>query len=212
MDAFREAYAEAVGPGDAPVSGFLDLMGDSFPNILNALGLPGEMWGPFIEASRSRLNQVHLHEDVVEVCREFRDRVPLAILTGKDRARTVEILDHFEISSLFSAVATGSDGFAPKPSSAGVHWICERSNSSPSKTCVVGDAPADMIAARQAGCWGIGCSWGIGGDDAIREGGANEVVNDAFELRASLERWITHAGVALAVGIDASEAGGPRHG
>ena len=190
--AFREAYAEAVGPGVAPVSGFLQLTGESFPNILRALGLPEEMSESFIEASRRRLGQVRLHESVSDVCRSLEGRVPLAILTGKDRTRTNEILDHFEIRELFSVIATGSDGFTPKPSSAGILWICEKLNSSPLEACLVGDGPSDMVAAHQAGAWSIGCSWGIGDYESIRRAGAREVVSDAFELNLALERWIAH--------------------
>jgi len=189
--AFREAYAQTVGAGEPPVRSFLDLVGDSFPNILNALGLPPEMWEPFRAASRRRVGELSLFDGMLDVCRKLRRHgIPLAVLTGKDRERTVEVLERLGCADLFSVLATCSDGFDAKPSPAGIYRIAEKLRVPPRRICTVGDAAHDVVAANRAGAWAIGCAWGTAGEQTLRDAGAHLIVHDPKALMAALDEWL----------------------
>ena len=189
--AFRAAYLQEVGAGEPPLDGFFGLLGESFPRILETLGLPASMYEPFRAQSRARLSEIALCEGAVEVCdRLLEAGVTLAVLTGKDRERTLEILDRFALRDRFSAIATGSDGFRPKPAPDGVLLLCRELDVSPEATAVVGDGMFDVLAGKRAGTWTVGCTWGMASTAALASAGADVVVDTSSELLEVLGRWL----------------------
>lgn len=189
--AFRAAHAEVVGRGEPPLSEFFGRLGADFPTILKELGLPAAMEEPFRRESRLRLSELRSFDGVIELCRDLKARgVALAILTGKDRERTEEILHHFELVDLFGAVGTGSDEFESKPSPAGVFWLCRRIGLDPRRCCFVGDSVSDMETAVSAGCWAIGCRWGIAESDSLLRAGAHRLATDPEALDELLKEWL----------------------
>ncbi|WP_438452991.1 HAD family hydrolase [Streptomyces asiaticus] len=160
---FREAYELVLGPGEPPLEEFYGLLGDSFPNILERLGLPQEMADLFKSAAQRRLSDIEAIPEALEACSELnRLGIPLAILTGKDRERTVEILEHFAVDHLFGAVAAGSDGFTPKPAPDGVLLLCEKIGQPVDECLVVGDSAFDIQSGHKAGARTVACAWGMG--------------------------------------------------
>ena len=80
--------------------------------------------------------------------------VQMAILTGRDRASTLRILNaHKWFGGIFeeSRVIAGDDPFAAKPSSAGLLELIRRLGAAPESTLMVGDHDYDMQAGRAAG-------------------------------------------------------------
>jgi HAD superfamily hydrolase (TIGR01509 family) len=76
-------------------------------------------------------------------------RVPIGILTRNIR----EVVETFAraFGFAFDAIYTREDG-PPKPSPAGVHWLCGRLGVPPAETLAVGDYKFDILAGRRAGC------------------------------------------------------------
>jgi 3-amino-5-hydroxybenzoic acid synthesis related protein len=189
--AFRAAYRQEVSPGEPPLDEFFGLLGESFPRILEQLGLPPSMYEPFQVESRSRLAEITLHQGVVGVCDRLREvGIPVGLLTGKDRERTLEILDWFSLGDHFSAIATGSDGFRPKPAPDGVVLLCRELGTCPEMTALVGDGTFDILAAKRAGALAVGCTWGMATHHALLDAQADIVVHDAHQLSDALSRWL----------------------
>ncbi|TDB82242.1 HAD family hydrolase [Micromonospora sp. KC721] len=198
VHAFRTAYAEVVGRGEAPVDSFLRLLGAPFPEILARLGLPHQMYEPFRAASRAGIEHIRAHEDVLTVCEAVRDAgCRTAIYTGKDRERTVEILDRFGLWRLCDGIAVGDDPQAGKPAPDGVYQLCRTLAADPVDTVVVGDSALDMQAGRAAGAGTVGCLWGIGTEEELRSAGADVVVADPLQLQTALARWRQRTGMVM---------------
>lgn len=140
--AFAAAFRRTVGAGPAPVGEFLALQGKRFDEILAALGLPVAMWEPFIEESRLRVDSVPVIPGVQALLeRLVAGGYQLALLTGKDRGRTDELLAALGLSAFFSAVVTSTDGLPTKPAPDAVWAILELLECDPRRACLVGDAP-----------------------------------------------------------------------
>ncbi|MFI5706494.1 HAD family hydrolase [Kribbella sp. NPDC051620] len=163
-ESFREAFIAVVGGnGEPPLDDFYDLLGDSFPNILRRLGLPQQMAPVFKAAAQRRIADIDAVPEALDACKELHRRgITLAILTGKDRERTHEILTYFSIDRIFGAVAAGSDGFTPKPAPDGVLLLCGTLGYDPSDSVVVGDSAFDIQSGRSAGARTVACTWGMG--------------------------------------------------
>lgn len=190
--AFRTAYARVVGPGAAPVAQFLQLLGAPFPDILVALGLPAEMYPLFRRLSAERIDEIRTHPAALDACRSIRERGALtAVLTGKDRRRTVDILTHLAVADLFDAVVGGDDLPLGKPAPDGVLWLCRRFGIPPASTLVVGDSAFDMAAGRAAGATTVGCLWGMSDRTELVATGADSLVERSDGLEAALLDWLT---------------------
>ncbi|WP_413804424.1 HAD family hydrolase [Streptomyces sp. OE57] len=211
--AFLQAYAETVGQGDPPLEDFFGLLGESFPRILEVLDLPMAMWEPFRAASRARAGEIRLYPGLLRLCELLRrGGCRLAILTGKDRERTVELLDRLAVLHLFDTVVTSSDGLPAKPDPEAVLAICDRLAVPPELTVMVGDAAFDVLAGKRAGVRTVACGWGIGTPEGLREAGPDESVDSVADLERALDTWRAgSAGAPRSVVIGGGRAVGGGH-
>jgi AHBA synthesis associated protein len=190
VEAFRIAYARVGATGTPPIAEFLDQLGAPFPDILATLGLPQAMAPLFRAASSDRLAQIRLYPQAVDACvRAKREGMALALLTGKDRTRTLQILARFKLDGLFDLIGAGDDPGPGKPSPVPVLQLCNRLGLSPAQTVVVGDSVFDITAGRSAGAATIGCLWGLGREDDLRAAGPSGVVAAPNDLYSALASW-----------------------
>jgi len=112
----------------------------------------------------------------------------LALLTGKDRSRTDELLAALGLGAFFSAVVTSTDALPTKPAPDAIWAILKLLECDPRRACMVGDAPGDIEAATAAGIYAIGVSWGIGSADALSQAGAVAVLASPDDLDPCLEK------------------------
>ncbi len=87
---------------------------------------------------------------------------PLALLSNKPHRYTYPIIMKAFGEGYFTMVEGGSDKFAKKPAPDGILYICERLGISPSDTYMIGDLPADYLAAKRANSNFIAAGWGYG--------------------------------------------------
>jgi phosphoglycolate phosphatase len=92
----------------------------------------------------------------------------LAVITTDDRAPTDATLRALGIREAVEAMVCGDDGFAVKPAPDAVIAVCHAFRTEPSRVAVVGDTPADVAMAREAGAGlMVGVRSGIGTDDDL---------------------------------------------
>src|SRR5262249_12336979 len=90
--AFAESYRGLWGGGAPPIEGYLEHMGESFPGIMDPLGLPYTLWEPYRELCRKHVDRIALFPGSRNLLAWGAARnVKLAILTGKDIDRTQQI-------------------------------------------------------------------------------------------------------------------------
>lgn len=93
-----------------------------------------------------------LYPGIIDILRFLHSKdVLVALFTGKGRRTTDITLELFEIERYFDITITGDDVEEFKPSGEGIRTILRRFGLRPGDVLMVGDAVADVLAAREAG-------------------------------------------------------------
>jgi pyrophosphatase PpaX len=78
--------------------------------------------------------------------------VQAALVTSSSRVLVEKGLDTHDLRSRFLSVVAGDDGYGHKPSPIPFNETLKRLDANPNTTLVIGDAAADILAARASGC------------------------------------------------------------
>jgi 3-amino-5-hydroxybenzoic acid synthesis related protein len=192
--AFETSYRSVLGDGSPPTEKYLEHMGESFTNIMNRLGLPHTLWQPYREFCQQHLDRIAIFPQSLALLEWARSRgFNLGLLTGKDRLRTLQILDHFGLDSFFHAVVTSDQLMYPKPHPEGIMCILESLSSQPEEAVMIGDAVNDIVAAQQANVRAIAVTWGIRPDLVLSLCQPDFVVHDWESLLRVLDELSTDA-------------------
>lgn len=114
-----------------------------------------------------------------------RDDVMLGIATGKSRRGVAHLLDRHDWRHLFATIQTADD--APsKPDPTMLHQAMAEVGAAPHETVMIGDTSFDMLMARGARVRALGVSWGYHPVAALREAGAESIVDRFMDLRLPL--------------------------
>lgn len=105
----------------------------------------------------------------------------LYIATFKPTIPTMRLVDKFNLN-MFDDVYTIDKFGEPITKSDMIADIISRYSLNKSKTVMIGDAPTDMAAAKEAGIKGIGVLWGCGSDKTALIKNADYIVEKVGEL------------------------------
>jgi pyrophosphatase PpaX len=105
----------------------------------------------------------------------------LGIVTAKRRATVELAFARLPLAHLFETVVGGDETTRHKPDPAPLHLALERLGVAASDAAYVGDSPYDMQAARAAGLYAVGVTWG-GIHDRKALADAQVIVDRAEEL------------------------------
>jgi len=109
----------------------------------------------------------------------------LGLVTAKRRTTVELAFATLPIAHLFETVVAGDDTIKHKPSPEPLLLALERLGASAAEAAYVGDSPYDMQAARAAGLYAVGVTWGrIHAREVLSD--ADVVVDTAQELHAAL--------------------------
>ncbi len=160
----REALAHSYRQffeGPVPIDEYLSHMGLPFNHIMDAMGLPRELAEPYMAFSNMHLHRVEMFPGAYDCISRLRSAsISTALLTGKDRTRTLAILKNLNLSDMLDMVVASSDLEHPKPHPEGLLRILEGLRSEPTETVMVGDSVNDIECSLAAGVDPIGVSWG----------------------------------------------------
>jgi HAD superfamily hydrolase (TIGR01509 family) len=90
-------------------------------------------------------------ESVAALARRYRGRLPMAVVSGSNRANVERTLRAIGMRELFQVVLTADDGLPPKPAPALFLEAARRLEVEPRQCQVFEDADAGLEAARRAG-------------------------------------------------------------
>jgi len=111
----------------------------------------------------------------------------LAVVTNKPQRATEQILAHFGLDTAVNLIVGGDRGIAPKPAADMLLHALKYFGVARQQALMVGDSPADVGAARNAG---IVCAVVRGGytksDVSVDTLGADHVLDSLLELRTDL--------------------------
>jgi AHBA synthesis associated protein len=112
---------------------------------------------------------IRLFDGVTTVLRALSDAgVPMAIATGKDHARTEQILTHLGIVQHFSMIVGSDDVARPKPAPDMALKIVKELRLEPRETLFVGDAVADLECGKAAGMFVGLATWDMPSQEVLR--------------------------------------------
>ena len=161
VKALTGAFKEICGNGMPPYDDFFKLSGDSLKNIFVQLRLPLEMIPIYQKISRENIDMIKIHEGMIELLQKLNEiGCHCALCTGKDRSRTIEILEHFAIKHLFKIIVCSDDVLNPKPHPESLFVIMNKLSALPKNTVMIGDGINDILAAKNAQITPIAVTWG----------------------------------------------------
>jgi pyrophosphatase PpaX len=107
----------------------------------------------------------------------------LGIVTAK-RRKTVDLaFDQIPLAHLFETVVGGDETERHKPDPQPLQLALERLGARPDETAYVGDAPFDVKAAKRAGVFSVGVTWGgIHARERLEVEEPDAIVDTAEEL------------------------------
>jgi 3-amino-5-hydroxybenzoic acid synthesis related protein len=160
--AFEATFRQIIGEGVAPIEQFLEHMGESFPRIMERIGMPRTLWEPYRELCQQNIERIRLFPAARNLLQQIASLdLRMALLTGKDYVRTIQILDHFQLAHFFDEVVASDQLYFPKPNPEGIFRALHLLDTSADAAVMVGDAVNDIVCAQQAGVTAIAVTWGI---------------------------------------------------
>jgi len=142
---FKEDVFYAMG--GRPTKDIVTELNGEFGLQLNPQDISDRKRKSFLE----RLNKIGLIEEVVQIARDLRGKIPLGIATGGQRLIVEKTLQGLELSDLFDEVATANDVTAGKPAPDIFLEAASRLGVDPKKCLVFEDSASGIMAAQQAG-------------------------------------------------------------
>lgn len=161
-EALRKCF-KLIGIENPPYDHFFSLMGKSLNDIFKDINLPTELVGIYQDYCSSHKERINIFPGMHQIIGKLHAlNKRLAILTGKDRVRTIEILRMHGLMQFFELVVASDDITYSKPHPEGVEKILHTLNMDKSLTILIGDGLFDIQCAKNAGidsafvCWGTG--------------------------------------------------------
>ena len=85
----------------------------------------------------------------------------MAVLTNKPIGPTEAICAALGLSPFFFRVYGANSFSTKKPDPEGISALIQEAGVTPQETLMIGDSDVDVLTARNAGAWSMGCSFGL---------------------------------------------------
>ena len=115
------------------------------------------------------------------------DGVPrkMAVLTNKPVRPARAICEGLGMGATFMRIYGGDSFPLKKPDPMGLRALMEEANARPEETLMIGDSKVDVLTARNAGAWSLGCQFGFGPQN-LMEVPPDILVDSAFDWTMAL--------------------------
>ena len=131
----------------------------------------------------------NLYPGVKELLQFLKEKnILLSIYTGKGRKAALLTLKKLEIYDFFDLIITGSDVKDHKPSPEGIEIFLDKYSLDKERVLMVGDAPADIKAARAAGVQVASAVWDSYAREEVLEMESNFVFHTVEEMKTFFEK------------------------
>jgi phosphoglycolate phosphatase len=104
----------------------------------------------------------------------------MAVLTNKPIGPSVAICDALGLTPYFFGIYGGNSFATKKPDPAGLDALIREAGVTPRETLMIGDSGVDILTARNAGAWALGCRFGLS-PHTLEDVPADCVVDVAWE-------------------------------
>jgi phosphoglycolate phosphatase len=143
----------------------------------------------FNQFRRDPAHNEPLYPGILEILDELSERpdISLGIATGKSTRGMLALLDRLDLRLAFATVQT-ADTNPSKPSPVMLERALAEAGFDARNAVMIGDTVYDIDMAAAAGVASIGVGWGYHGVTDLEAAGAHELVHDARDLIAAIER------------------------
>lgn len=160
--ALKNSYQEIMGINeDPPYEEFFDQSGNSLENIFNNLKLPIEMAPIYRRISIENMDAIKINAGMPELLFYLKESgFKCALCTGKDRDRTILILEKVGVLNYFDKIVCSDDVKHPKPNPESLNLILKELGADLNYSIMIGDANNDIICAKAVNISSVGVTWG----------------------------------------------------
>jgi phosphoglycolate phosphatase len=85
----------------------------------------------------------------------------MAVLTNKPINPSLAICEALGLSPYFFRIYGGNSFTTKKPDPEGLLALMKEAGATAQETLMIGDSDVDILTARNAGVWSIGCAYGL---------------------------------------------------
>ncbi|MBG7608727.1 MAG: HAD-IA family hydrolase [Verrucomicrobia bacterium] len=130
-------------------------------------------------------NGTHVYPGIPELLAGLKSAgIPLAVLSNKPHAFTVEIVEKLFPKGTFAAILGNREGLPHKPDPTGALEIATTLSVSPEDCVLIGDSTMDLDTAKNAGMESVAVTWGY--HDRERLSTADRIADSVGELATLL--------------------------
>ena len=141
----------------------------------------------FIEHYRAHnLDNTCAYPGVAEALAELSRSRTLAVLTNKPIRPALHICEGLGIAKFFKTIYGGDSFPMKKPDPMGLNSLIAEARVKPEETLMIGDSKVDVLTARNAGAWSLGCQFGFGPQN-LHEEVPDILVDTAEDWTAALK-------------------------
>lgn len=178
------SYNLVVGKNSPPpIEEFFNYSGDSLSNIFKKMGLPLKMVEPYKKISTDMIDMIKVHNGIRELLEQLREmNIKCGLCTGKDRKRTIEILNKTELLYYFDNIVCSDDVQHPKPNPESLLRVMKQLRVNSKNIVMIGDAVNDIICSKLANVPCIAVTWGDVYANKLLEYNPDYIVNDVKSL------------------------------
>jgi phosphoglycolate phosphatase len=112
-------------------------------------------------------------------------RRPMAVLTNKPVRPARAICEGLGMGGFFFRICGGDSFPLKKPDPMGLRSLMGEANVRPEETLMIGDSKVDVLTARNAGAWSLGCQFGFGPQN-LMEHPPDLVVDSPFDWTTAI--------------------------
>jgi phosphoglycolate phosphatase len=132
------------------------------------------------------LDYTYAYEGVMDALRALRGRHTMAVLTNKPVRPARKICEGLGMAEFFRVIYGGDSFPLKKPDPMGLNAIIGEAGVRADETMMIGDSKVDVLTARNAGAWSLGCQFGFGPQN-LHEETPDILVDHANDWTAALD-------------------------
>jgi phosphoglycolate phosphatase len=133
--------------------------------------------------AKNALNKTKPYASMLETVRKLGESgVKLAVLTNKDQAFSVNIVEHYFGRDMFKLIWGAMPGRPIKPDPAALYELLAKLNVCPQEAVFVGDSGVDMDVAMAANVISVGVTWGFRQKQELIDHHAKNIISHPVEL------------------------------
>lgn len=186
--ALKTAYESFYKHSDPPYDAFFRHSGNSLENIFKQLELTQDMIDIYKRTSEKNIDLIKMNNGFTDLLKRIKTSdTKLALCTGKDRPRTLKILQKFNINHYFDIIVSSDDVSRPKPDAECLRLIMNELSVSENNMIMIGDSINDIFCAKNAKVVSIAVTWGDVGESDLKNQDPSVLVHTLRQLCIELE-------------------------